>query len=156
MIIDNVKFARQGQNVSRELDIAGFSRLQEILKCSGKIKFDLTGSVDYANRPTLTLKVCGIITTLCHGCMQPVDTTISNATIITLFFNEEALDNALFFDEESNVEDGELANEEFNVLDLVEDELIMCLPLAPKHETCNGISYSDNIASPFDKLKQII
>jgi uncharacterized metal-binding protein YceD (DUF177 family) len=41
-------------------------------------------------------------------------------------------------------------------MQLVEDEVIMLLPCAPKHDSCIGLSYHDKVESPFNVLKQII
>lgn len=156
MYIDNVKFAKTGQELSGTLNLANLERVQELDNYSGVIEYKLLGSLDTLNRPTLTLSVCGIITALCQNCLQPMEIQIENSSRITVFFNEDQLDSALFTEQDSGVEDGVLAEEEFDVLNLVEDEVIMLLPYASKHDECMGLSYHDEAESPFSVLKQII
>lgn len=156
MYINNIKFARNNQQQKGVLDLKKLSRVQEIDDYAGEIDYELTGFVDKLNRPTLSLRVYGTIHTLCQNCLQPMDVAIDNTSKITVFFSEEDLDAALFADAGSGVEDGVVAEEEFDVMQLVEDEIIMLLPYATKHETCVGMSYADKAENPFEVLKKII
>ena len=70
--------------------------------------------------------------------------------------NEDQLDATLFAEGDSDVEDGVVAEAEFDIMQLLEDEVIMLLPYASKHESCIGMSYHDSSDSPFDILKNII
>lgn len=156
MYIDNVKFAKTGEKLSGVLDLSKVARIQEIADYTGEVKFELVGTIDKLNRPTLNLSVYGIIHTLCQNCLQNMDIELNNSSAITVFFNEDQLDEALFSGEQSDVEDGVLAEKEFDVENLVEDEVIMLLPYAAKHDECVGLEYHDDADSPFKVLKQII
>jgi uncharacterized protein len=81
---------------------------------------------------------------------------LENRAQLTIFPTEAQLDQALFADGESEVEDGVVAEAEFDVMQLVEDEIIMSLPYAAKHDSCIGMNYHDESTSPFSVLKQII
>ncbi|MDD3266347.1 MAG: YceD family protein [Burkholderiales bacterium] len=156
MYIDNVKFAKNKQETHGEIDISKVERIQEIDAYSGFIKYSINGDVDKSNRPILVLNVCGKITTLCQSCLDPVEINLDSSTVVTIFFNEDKLDAALFSDENSDVEDAVLAEEEFDVMNLVEDEIIICLPYTSKHDDCDGLEYHDDVKSPFGILKDII
>ncbi|RTL13041.1 MAG: metal-binding protein [Neisseriaceae bacterium] len=156
MYINNVKFAKSAHEISGELALESVERIQEIGEFKGTIKYTLKGSVDRLNRPTLILSIYGIISALCQNCLQPLELSVENQTPITIFFNEDQLDAALFSESESDVSDGVLAEDEFDVMQLVEDEVIMLLPYAAKHDSCIGLSYHDKVESPFNILKQII
>lgn len=156
MYIDNVKFAKNQQNISGEIDLGNIERIQEIDSYSGIVKYSLTGDVDKLNRPVLILSICGKIAALCQNCLEPIEISLDNLTNVTIFFNEDQLDEALFSDETSEVEDAILAEEEFDVMNLIEDEIIICLPYASKHDDCVGLEYRDDIKSPFGILKDII
>lgn len=156
MYIDNVKFAKNQQKINGEIDISTVDRIQEIDTYSGFIKYSINGDVDKLNRPILVLNVCGKITTLCQSCLEPIEINLDNSTVVTIFFNEDKMDTALFSDETSDVEDAVLAEEEFDVMNLVEDEIIICLPYASKHDDCDGLEYHDDVKSPFGILKDII
>jgi uncharacterized protein len=154
--INNVKFARSAQKLSGEINLGTVARIQEIGEFQGVVKYTLQGEVDRLNRPALVLSIYGIISALCQNCLHSLDISIENQTQITVFFNEDQLDAALFSESESDVVDGVLAEDEFDVMQLVEDEVIMLLPCAAKHDSCIGLSYHDKVESPFNILKQII
>lgn len=156
MYIDNVKFARAGQELSGEISLADVARIQEIGEYTGKLNYQLTGSTDKLNRPVLNLAIYGIIGTLCQNCLQAMDLPFDNNSQITVFYNEDELDSALFGEEESDTADGVLAEDEFDVMQLVEDEIIISLPYSSRHESCIGLSYHDDEESPFSALKHII
>lgn len=154
--INNVKFAKEEQQLSGVLDLAKSERISELDDYSGEIKYSLIGMKDELNRPTLQLSIYGIISALCQNCLQKMTIELDNQSQITIFFTEDQLDHAMFSEDGSDVEDGVLAETEFDVMQLVEDEVIMLLPLAPKHEECIGLSYHDEETSPFSELKNII
>lgn len=156
MYINNVKFAKSNQAINAKIDLSKLERVREIGDYSGDIEFALNGFIDKLNRPTLSLRVYGIIRTLCQNCLQPMDVAIDNVSEITIFFDEDQLDASLFGENDSGVADGVLAEEEFDVMQLVEDEIIMLIPYANKHESCVGLSYTDNVESPFNVLKKLI
>ena len=156
LYINNIKFAKDEGELSGKLDLSSLERVKELDEYSGEIEYKLTGMLDELNRPTLKLFVCGIISASCQNCLQNMTVEINNQSRITIFYTEEELDSALFSGESQDVEDGVLAETEFDVMQLVEDEVLMLLPFAPKHEECLGLSYHDDVASPFSQLKNII
>ncbi len=156
MKINNVKFAKAREQLSAVIQLSDLARVQEIDQYGGEISFKLLGDVDNLQRPTLQLSIYGIISTLCQNCMHPLEIKIDNLTVLTVFFSEEKLDQALFSEEGSEVVDGVLAEDDFNVMQLVEDEIIMLLPYAPKHESCLGLSYHDPVENQFGVLKKIV
>jgi uncharacterized protein len=156
MYIDNVKFAKSGQKLSGTLDLAVIQRVQEIGEYSGIVEYTLAGSMDNLNRSILKLSIYGKITALCQNCLERMELTLDNQSQITIFYTEDQLDAALFADGESEVDDGIIAETEFDVMQLLEDEIIILLPYASKHESCIGLSYHDDEESPFSVLKHII
>lgn len=156
LYINNIKFAQEHGFISGNIDVIKSERIQELGEYTGVIDYKLTGLVDNLNRPTLKLQICGIISASCQNCLQPLEIKLDTQSLITIFYNEDRLDAALFGDHETGVADGVLADAEFNVVQLVEDEIIMSLPYAVKHNECLGLSYHDETSSPFNVLKKII
>lgn len=70
----------------------------------------------------------------CQRCLGPVEVPVSFAREFRFVANEEV---AALEDEESE-EDVLVLVRDFNLLELVEDELLMALPVVPKHEICPG------------------
>lgn len=156
MYINNIKFAKNKQEIAGKIDLSKQPRIQEIDNYTGILDFKLLGVIDKLNRPTLSLTIYGIIHALCQNCLHPMDVSIDNCSEITIFYTEAELDAALFSGHDPEVGDGILAEDEFDVMQLVEDEVIMLIPYAHRHESCIGLSYSDNADNPFKILKKII
>lgn len=72
----------------------------------------------------------------CQRCLQPVELPVAVDRDF-LFVDDEAAAAAL--DDESE-EDVLVTSRAFDLPALVEDELLMALPIAPRHETCPPVS----------------
>ena len=71
---------------------------------------------------------------ICQRCLGPVDVPVSFAREFRFVASEEV---AATEDEESE-EDVLVLSRDFNLLELLEDELLMALPVVPKHAVCPG------------------
>ena len=69
----------------------------------------------------------------CQRCLAAMPQTLVCEGGITLFVSEEKLEAAVGADDEL---DAILAEDTFDVTALIEDEIIMGLPLSPKHDDC--------------------
>ncbi len=155
MLINNIEFASSQQIIEQEIEISQFKRAQELLdSLTGLVSFKLSGEV-WDDKPALNVLIYGKISTLCQNCLNPVEVTLRHSGIVPIFSSESELDEALF-GENPIAPDGVAADPQFDVLDFIEDEIIMLLPLAPKHEECVGVSYNDGGNNPFGMLKQLI
>lgn len=70
----------------------------------------------------------------CQRCLSPVDVPVSFEREFRFVASEEV---AAVEDEESE-EDVLVLSRDFNLLELIEDELLMALPVVPMHEVCPG------------------
>jgi len=68
----------------------------------------------------------------CQRCMEPVDIPVAVERSFRFVADEAAAEAQ---DEEAE-EDVLALNHDFNLRSLIEDELLMALPLVPSHETC--------------------
>lgn len=132
-------FAKAGSQLSGQERLAGFERLREETEASPEgvqVQFSATGSVkpDAAGVDESWLHLSGrtTLTLTCQRCLGAVAVEIDFARDFR-FVATEAL--AEIEDEESE-EDVLVASRTFNVLELVEDELLMAIPAVPKHEAC--------------------
>ena len=111
--------------------------------------------------PWLALQGQVDIDLVCQRCLEPVGIAVQFAREFRFVESEEA---ALAQDEDSE-EDLLVSSPQFDLLELVEDELLMALPVSPKHEKCPGdlkLSAADadfetaaERPSPFAKLAQL-
>jgi uncharacterized protein len=94
----------------------------------GEVRPDAAG----ADEPWLHLAAQASVALVCQRCLTPVDVPVSIERDFR-FVASEAL--AEVEDEESE-EDVLVISKSFDLLELIEDELLMAAPLVPKHETC--------------------
>lgn len=156
LIIDSAEFARERQSLTGEIELRDLSRVLDSLQSQdGTIRYELHGRVDRLERPVLQLKVSGTVVLLCQRCMLPFDFAIDSDSILTLFGNEADIDAAAEQDDEL---DGIVARHDQAVVDLIEDEILLALPLAPKHDVCASEGKTDAAAgkpNPFAVLQQL-
>ena len=154
--IDNVDFAKSNHKTSGNIDVATFTRASELFdELTGNINYTLTGSVNENNMPILQVTIYGKITTLCQTCLEKIEIPLDVTNSIPIFYNESDLDHALF-GEDSRYDDGILADSNFDIYNFIEDEIIMLLPFAPKHDRCIEVKHTDETNRPFAVLKQLI
>ena len=140
MIIDNLLFSEEQKTLSGNVNISEFKRLidSDLGELNGEISYILTGAIDPKNRAVLKLSLYGKIHTLCQICLNPLELNISCDHDAIVFKDEKQLEQALSETHDTDVIDSIVADKNFNVFDFIEDELIMLLPVSPKHETCTS------------------
>lgn len=153
MYLDNLKFAREQRSLAGVIDLCKLVRVQEIDNYTGELNYILVGDVDKLQRPILKISICGIITALCQNCLLEMQIEISNHSVVTIFNTEAQLDAALFAGGDAEVEDGIVADDEFDISEFLEDEVIMLLPYSYKHAECVGLNYHDIALNSFSSLK---
>ena len=98
---------------------------------------------------------------VCQRCLEPVTTQVQFDREFRFVESEEAA----FAQDEDSEEDLLVSSPQFDLLELVEDELLMALPVSPKHDKCPGdlkLSAADadfeatrERPNPFAKLAQL-
>ena len=156
MLINNLKFAYEKKVIESEIDIDQLHRVNGVLPdIKGHIKYKIIG--DVLDKPILCIEIYGKIITSCQNCLEEIEIDVKRLDNIFIFNNEKELDNALF-SEDSSINEAILASDEFNVLEYIEDEIIMSVPIAPKHNKCINKIFSevDVKDSVFSNLKNLI
>lgn len=132
-------FAKSQGTYAGEERLSRFERLMEQSQGLGGetlVSYALQGRTQQdaagADEPWLHLSAQATLTLVCQRCLGPVDEVVSFERDFR-FVASEAL--AEVEDEESE-EDVLVLSKSFNVLELIEDELLMSTPLVSKHETC--------------------
>lgn len=141
--LDVRRFAREQASLQGETSLAQFQRLREDTfgltdeQCAAirvvwtvqGVWRELRGG---AAETRLRLHASAGLPLQCQRCLEPVQ----EALVVDrqfLFVADEA--TALALDEESE-DDVLVASKTFNLLELIEDELLMALPLVPRHGHC--------------------
>lgn len=130
-VVDSVQFARQHGNVHRPVAIAELERLASMVSAP-EVDFDvqLDGFEDSERRPCLRLQVSGRLPLVCQRCLEPLMLEIAANRCFVLAQREQDLPD---LSEEGDDIESLLADGNLNVLALVEDEILLQIPMAPMH-----------------------
>lgn len=129
--IDSLDFARNGRLISGEVQFAELPRLLDILENpQGILSYTVQGSVDKQGTHFLDIGVVGQCRLRCQRCLNGLDYPVRINT--RLLLRDQGSLDALDDDDEEF--DSILADTHLNVLDMLEEEILLSLPIAPKHE----------------------
>ncbi len=153
-VIDSLEFARTGQMVQGSLAVPELRRLKESLADDeGRIDFVVRGARDARGRPALALEISGLLHLQCQRCLGLLEYPLRFSNTLLLVSAGEVAAGDLEDEDAEWIE----ASGELDVALLVEDEIILGLPYAPRHEegTCRhgGLATGGNPAdAAFAKL----
>ncbi len=156
--VDSFEFCRLGEQASGATPVAGFSRLSgELADASGEIRWRFEGGRHPQGLPQLAMSVEGEVTLVCQRCLSPFVHQIASETSLVLARDEADADEV-----EQRLDDDSLeviaGSPALDLLQLVEDEALLSLPLSPRHEVCPGDAPrvgADRPESPFAVLKKL-
>lgn len=125
--------------ISGEELLQNYERLAQELQAPAPdltLKWQATGesrtAVDGSVRPAIHLQVQANVPLTCQRCMEAVHTPI-DVDRHFIFVPDEATAAAMDDDSEDDVLE---MSADFNLLGLIEDEVLMALPLVPRHDVC--------------------
>ena len=131
-VVDSATFARESGRLSGTVAIASLARLHDMLfDRSGDVVYTLTGFVNHEGKPCLRLTVRGDVILPCQHCLGPVRLHLDSARNFVLVPAGEPLSDPA--DEAESVEQL-YADPRLDVVTLVEDEVILSLPMVVGHE----------------------
>ena len=151
-ISDAFAFARDGRVLKGTLIVSDLERLHDLLaEISGEVTFCLTGLKGDGGEPMLHLEVSGIIPLACQRCLEAVPCDLDVDSLLELIPEGSELSQ----DElEDDTRDFLPVVRELDVVELVEDEILLALPVAPRHEKCGlpGAANAGERINPFASL----
>jgi uncharacterized protein len=134
--IDAREFAQLGQVQEGRLPLAGLSRLAVLLcDTGGDVEYRLQGSVDKHGKMGLALKIRSRVRVVCQRCLAPMELPLEVDNRFRLIDSEPGW-SAETAEVDAGEEDEIVADAALDVVALVEDELLLALPFAPRHEHC--------------------
>lgn len=157
-VVDSFAFCRSGEHAAGTTPVASLPRLsRDLADSSGEIRWRFDGGRHPQGLPQLTMQVEGEVRLVCQRCLTPYVHPIASETVLVLARDEgDADDIEVRLDDDSiDVIVGAAAQD---LLQLVEDEALLSLPLSPRHEICPGDApklAADQPESPFAVLKQL-
>lgn len=176
IFIDNYSFAKSHQQLSGTLMLTDCPRLSEFLEArimrgllgtgdttgskdatQDSIRYTLKGITNALGQHFLHLTLVSDLTVLCQRCIEPMLLHLNlnfSYLISDAHFDNQALMNM----EESDEFDVQEANESMDLIALIEDEIMMAMPIAPTHEAgCSKVRMqSGEKPNPFAVLKNLI
>jgi uncharacterized protein len=135
--VDPQRFCRNAQVWETESSISAFPRLAREFT-QGRLSCRVAGELDAQRRSVLHIAIHGEIVLTCQRCMGDLPQQVEINRQVHLARDEadvERLEEALGLDGEVI-----LAEERLNLVELVEDEVLLGLPLVPRHDLgeCSG------------------
>jgi uncharacterized protein len=150
-LIDGLQFARGAETLAGTLDPTRLPRLAEMRCTVEALSYELRGRTDAQGRCWLRVSGDGMLLLECQRCLEPFSFPLAFCTELLLAASQREIEAA---DDDF---DRVLAAKEMDVCLLVEDEVILALPMAPRHEQCGGgpIGETTGRASPFGELAKL-
>ncbi len=152
-VIDGFEFASAGAAQHGILPVRGFSRLRDLLASdAGEVAYALEGTRDERGRPSLRVAVRGVLQLRCQRCLEALPYEMEADEILILAATQAEIDAEPL---DASSRDRVLAGRAMALRDMVEDELILALPYAPRHEACGagGGADTESTRSPFAGLR---
>ena len=128
---DALDLATRGEALAGEVDLSRRPRVSDRLApktISAPIAWQIAGARDALGRPMLSVIIEGILPLVCQRCLQPFDAPVAQRSELLLARNDAEL-------ERLDAEEAEvlLAATPLDAVTLVEDEVLLWLPFAPRH-----------------------
>jgi len=160
--IDGLEFARNGEKISGEAPLAKMPRLLDVLENSaGILAYTVSGGVDRQGISYLDVNISGNCWLRCQRCLGALEHDVKIETRLLLRDQAglDALDEIVAGGTEEEF-DSILAESTLDVLNLLEEEILLSLPIAPKHESgvcraTDGKSEHGDESHPFAALAKL-
>lgn len=158
-VIDVFEFCRQKLQREGNFAVADLHRLSgECADHTGNLQWSLSGEINSMGHAQCRLSVSGVVRLMCQRCLTPFAFTIASHSLIVLANDDEQADDIEGLLDDDTI-DVIVGSKKFNFFDLIEDEALLALPLAHKHEVCPDSSVMDKVTdsktSVFSVLKDL-
>jgi len=155
-LINNLEIAKKQETLAGEMTAKECNRLIEGINHAQEddlhIQYQLTGHTSTFHLPSLHLTVDALLPLICQRCLDAMQVRIS-LTFDYVISEEEPE----AFNGDDDVDWVE-ASREMNLNELIEDELLIAIPLAPTHDhACKPLKLeSGEKHNPFAALKGLV
>jgi uncharacterized protein len=155
-VIDGFEFASAGATQQGVWPLSDLPRLRDMLASDeGEVAYTLQGTRDERERPALRVKVRGWLKLRCQRCLEalPFEVRTDELLVLAATLQEIHAEPA-----DVSAPDRVVAGKEMPLRDLIEDELILAVPYAPRHENCvaSAADRQEDGSSPFAGLRGLM
>jgi uncharacterized protein len=157
-VVNAVELAGRAAELDRDLELSQLPRLQEAGALPGTRARARLSFASFEHRPTIEAHVSGVIVTLCQRCMRPCECDVDEqATLMVVPSDAEPVAGGF----EPCVADAE----HLSVQAVVEEQLLLALPLVPVHadmaectpdETTDARPAREDRQRPFANLRDLL
>jgi uncharacterized protein len=159
LVIDAFEFCRTSSTREGVTPVAQMERLaRDCAAPVGELSWSAAGGTSKHGFPRMDVSVSGTVQLACQRCLQPFAYDIDSTTVLMLGEDDAKADEIEEVLDDETI-DVIVGTRSMNLLDLVEDEALLALPQAPKHDVCPGTTLLDGLQSdkksPFDALKAL-
>ncbi len=156
-LIDGMEFAQAGSKLSGEWPVADFERLTQALhSAAGCFRYELQGIPEVQGRPALRLRVTGMLHLTCQRCLEPIEQPLLADATLLLHAGEREI---AALPVEPDGPDRIVAAMDMAVHDLIEEEVLLAIPYAPRHERCESRPCEEGASTrpkPFAGLRGLL
>jgi uncharacterized protein len=129
-LIDPLSLAAKGRTLEGRIPLAKLARLGPSLQSTqGEAEASLRFGVDEAGMPNVTGRVRATLMLQCQRCMQAMAYAVDSQIRLGIVKSREAAERL-----PANYDPLLVSGEEMKAADIVEDELILALPIVAMHE----------------------
>ena len=155
-VIDGFEFASAGAIQQGVWPLSDLQRLRDMLASdAGEVAYRVQGTRDENGRPALQLRVEGTLQLRCQRCLEALafEVKVEDLLVLAATLSEIHAEPA-----DAYAPDRILAGKEMPLRELVEDELILALPYAPRHESCEpgAAGQGERGGTPFASLRGLM
>ena len=152
-----LKFAKKNLSVTDEFNIEDLPRINEIANNnSDKIKVNYSFYVENKTTPCLDGEISLNIYLTCQRCLEALPLSLEHNFGLAFVKKENQAEEL-----SKHLEIYLFENEELSLIDLISDEILLSIPMVPKHNLDCLSSFKENInyeqgkKNPFAVLKNI-
>ncbi len=158
-VIDAFEFCRTNSTREGVTPVAEMARLvRDCADASGAISWHAEGGTSKHGFPQMQMAVAGTVQLTCQRCLNPFAYEIDSATTLLLGESDAHADEIEEIVDDETI-DVIVGTRSMNLMDLIEDEALLALPQAPKHDVCPDTALLDSVKgekkSPFDALREL-
>ena len=158
MVIDSLEFARRFGTLSGRLQLNTLQRLTEVLfDASGSLNYEVSGETA-GGEAFLSLKLEGPLRLTCQRCLGALEFALSvRSRVMLVEPGSPWPDDSQVGGLEDDASDAIEASREMDIAPLLEEEILLALPIAPRHEQCEPPVAATALkeASPFAQLARL-
>lgn len=153
VFVDLKRYADQGVMLEGELELSKMSRLLESLTSDeGSIKVAINFGIDEQRIRYMRIEATAELMLRCQRCMQPVEQQVVLNSALGLISSEAQAERLTGEYEPFLIPDAQTA-----IAEIIEDELILALPIVPRHAdqlACAPVDYSSDDAEQEKVVEQ--